>query len=227
MERITKELYELQDAGYRDFIAKLVPSVAKENIIGIRTPALRGYAKKLSKDAARLEFVKELPHRYYEENALHGALLPSLTKDADEMLGYIEDFLPYVDNWGVCDTMAPKMLKKYPEKVYAKIKEWIKSDKTYTVRFAVVTLLDNFLDDEFRPEMLELVAAVKSEEYYVNMAVAWYFSFALIKQYDSTIGLIESKTLSPWVQNKSIQKAVESYRISDERKDYLRTLKIK
>ncbi|MGE4483485.1 MAG: DNA alkylation repair protein [Oscillospiraceae bacterium] len=226
MEKILKRLFDLQDPGYRDFSAKLIPNIDKETIIGVRSPALRNYAKELSKDPDRFDFLRELPHRYFEENNLHASLIGAVSRDIETVMAYLEEFLPYIDNWATCDTSAPKIFKKYPVEVYEKCRLWIKSGHTYTVRFAVVTLLEFFLDDNFQPEMLALVADVKSGEYYINMAVAWYFSFALIKQYETALPLIESRTLSKWVQNKSIQKAIESYRISDERKAYLKTLKI-
>ncbi|MDD3794395.1 MAG: DNA alkylation repair protein [Lachnospiraceae bacterium] len=225
MEEITKHLFELQDLTYRTFNAKLIPGTDPEKIIGIRTPALRKYAKELIKTGQWREFIRELPHQYHEENALHGYILGTIKEDYEEVMELLEEFLPYVENWGVCDTICPKIFKKHPREVYEKIKGWVKSEHEYTVRFAVVSLLQFFLDEEFRPEMLELVAGIHREEYYINMAVAWYFSFALIKQYEIMLPLVESKSLDPWIQNKTIQKAVESYRISDERKQYLRTLK--
>lgn len=227
MERVVNKLFEMKDVAYRDFTAKLTPSVAKENIIGVRTPAIKNYAKEFSKDDDSRLFMKELPHRYYEENNLHAALIGLVSRDIDEALGYIEEFLPFVDNWATCDSLSPKKLfKRDAEKVYPKILQWLQSSHTYTVRFALVSLIGYFLDDKFKPEMLDLVASLRSEEYYVNIAIAWYFSFALIKQYDATIVLIEAQTLSRWIQNKSIQKAIESYRIGEEEKRYLRSLKL-
>lgn len=223
---ITKDLFELQDLEYRDFHAKLMPNIPKEQIIGVRTPALRAYAKKIAKLPEAKEFIKVLPHAYYEENNLHSALLSLLYRDVEELLEQVEIFLPYVDNWATCDMMSPKAFKKDLPLVYERIKEWIKSDHTYTVRFGVVTLLGFYLDDAFEPEMLDLVAGIKSEEYYVNMAIAWYFSIALVKQYDTTIPYFTTPVLEPWVHNKAIQKAVESLRIGPATKDYLRSLKI-
>ena len=223
---ITKDLFELQDLEYRDFHAKLMPNIPKEQIIGVRTPALRAYAKKIAKLPEAKEFIKVLPHAYYEENNLHSALLSLLYRDVEELLEQVEIFLPYVDNWATCDMMSPKAFKKDLPLVYERIKEWIKSDHTYTIRFGVVTLLGFYLDDAFEPEMLDLVAGIKSEEYYVNMAIAWYFSIALVKQYDTTIPYFTTPVLDPWVHNKAIQKAVESLRIDLTTKDYLRSLKI-
>lgn len=227
MEQITRDLFELQDEEYRKFHAKLMPTIDFDKIIGVRTPQLRKYAKQVSKEPYAKNFLKELPHTYYEENNLHSALINLLYKDLEELLEKVEEFLPYVDNWATCDMMSPKLFKKNLPLVYERVKKWIKSENTYTVRFGVVTLLGYFLDDVFEPEMLELVAGIKSEEYYINMAIAWYFSIALVKQYETTIPYFTTPKLDKWTHNKAIQKAIESRRISDETKDYLRTLKIK
>lgn len=227
MEEITKGLFELQDEKYRDFHAKLMPNIDFDRIIGVRTPQLRKYAKKMAKESYAEEFLKELPHTYYEENNLHSALLNLLYKDIEELLYKIEEFLPYVDNWATCDMMSPKLFKKNLPLVYEHIKKWLKSDDTYTVRFGIVTLLGFYLDEAFEPEMLKLVADVKSDEYYINMAIAWYFSIALIKQYDHTIPYFTEPKLDVWTHNKALQKAVESRRIDEEMKTYLKSLKIK
>ena len=225
---ITQGLRKLKDENYRAFHAKLIPEIPYETIIGVRTPALRSYAKQVAKLPEAETFIQELPHTYYEENNLHGALLSLLyRKDIEEFLEQLERFLPYVDNWATCDMLSPKIFKKFLPRVYEKVIEWLKSDHTYTVRFGIVTLLGYYLDDAFEPEMLDLVASVKSEEYYIKMAVAWYFSIALVKQYDITIPYIEKQVLEPWTHNKSIQKAIESRRISTEKKQYLRGLKVK
>lgn len=226
MEKIRKHLFELQDLKYRDFNAKLIPETDKERIIGVRTPELRKYARTLVKSGEWKEFVSELPHQYHEENCLHGFILGILKVDYEEFILLLDAFLPYVDNWAVCDGICPKIFKKYPAETYEKIKIWLKDSHPYTVRFGLVSLLQYFLDEEFQPEMLSLAAELHREEYYINMAIAWYLSFALIKQYEYTLPLIESKTLEPWIQNKTIQKAIESYRISEDRKAYLRTLKV-
>lgn len=224
---ITQGLINLKDENYRAFHAKLIPEISYETIIGVRTPTLRNYAKEVAKFPEIDAFLEELPHTYYEENNLHGALLSLLyRKDIEVFLEQLERFLPYVDNWATCDMLSPKIFKKHLPRVYEKIKEWLKSDHTYTVRFGIVTLLGYYLDDAFEPEMLELVAGVQSEEYYVKMAVAWYFSIALVKQYDATILYIENQVLEPWTHNKSIQKAIESRRIVPEKKQYLRSLKV-
>lgn len=226
MEKVREHLFELQDLKFREFNAKLIPNMPIERVIGVRTPELRKYARELIRNGEWKEFISELPHQYQEENALHGYILGSIKEDYEQVMCYLEEFLPYVENWAVCDTISPKIFKKYPREVYEKIQEWVKSEHEYTVRFGIVSMLQFFLDEEFRPEMLQLAAGIHREEYYINMAIAWYFSFALIKQYEASIPLIESQTLDPWIQNKSIQKAIESYRISDERKAYLRTLKV-
>lgn len=199
MEQIIKHLFEMQDLKYRDFNAKLIPGTEKDRVIGVRTPDLRKYAKELIRDGTWELFLAKLPHRYHEENALHGYILGAIKTDYETLIDYLEKFLPYVDNWAVCDTISPKLFQKYPEEVYQKIKVWVKSDHPYTVRFGVVSLLQFFLDEEFRPDMLRLVADIHREEYYIKMAIAWYFSFALIKQYESTIPMVESMTLEPWI----------------------------
>lgn len=227
MEEITARLFEMRDLKFRDFNAKLIPGTHKESVIGVRSPALRQYAKELLKGEGWREFVEELPHVYHEENLLHGYILGNLKADYEEVMERIETFLPYVNNWAVCDTICPKIFRKYPERVYEKIREWVRSDHVYTVRFGLVSLLQFFLDENFDPAMLDLAAGIHREEYYINIAVAWYLSFALIKQYEAALPLLESRRLDPWIQNKTIQKAIESYRISPERKEYLRTLRIK
>ena len=227
MEQIVNRLFEMQDLKYRDFNAKLIPGTEKERIIGVRTPQLRKYAKELRKSGEWKEFVRELPHTYHEENALHGYILGEMKEDYEETMGLIEDFLPFVENWAVCDTISPKIFKKYPIQVYEKVQQWVKSEHVYTVRFGLVTLLQFFLDENFDPRMLELVARIHREEYYINIAIAWYLSTALVKQYEAALPLLESGTLDPWIQNKTIQKAIESYRISGEQKEYLRTLKMR
>lgn len=223
---IRAQLFALQDLKYRDFHAKLVPTVEKDCYIGVRTPVLRKFAKVFSKQPEAMEFLETLPHKYIEENNLHAFLIETF-KDFDTALIYTEKFLPYIDNWATCDLFSPKLFKKHPNEVYEKIKLWLKSSHTYTVRYGIVSLLSNYLDSEFRPEMLDLVADIRSEEYYINMAIAWYFSIALIKQYDHALPYLKNKRLDKWVHNKAIQKAVESYRIPSETKQYLKSLKEK
>jgi len=226
MKSIVDDLFSLQDVGYKEFISKLVPNIDSETIIGVRTPALRKYASKLNSSEYKHEFLRELPHMYYEENNLHAMLINKL-KGIDEVLEHVDAFLPYINNWATCDILPHKLFADYPERVYRKADSWLKSEHTYTVRFAIVTLLSFYLDEHFNEDMLYRLAEVKSDEYYINMALAWYYSFALIKQYAPTVKLFEEKRLGKWVHNKSIQKAVESYRISPEQKQYLRSLKQK
>ena len=225
---ITSGLFELQDEGYRVFQAKLIPNISCDRIIGVRTPDLRSYAKKIFQIPEAKEFIQKLPHDYYEENNLHGALLSLLyPEDIETFLAELERFLPYVDNWATCDMLSPKIFRKHLPYIYERIKKWLQSDHEYTVRFGIVTLLGFYLDDAFDPEMLSLVANTESEKFYVKMAVAWYFSIALVKQYEVTLPYIQKQILEPWTHNKAIQKALESRRISPEKKEYLRNLKIK
>ena len=216
----------MRDEKFRDFTSKLIPGVDKELIIGVRVPEIRRLAKALSADE-RKKFISELPHKYHEENLLHGAILQLIKNDIGEVISETEKFLPYIDNWAVCDMSQSKLLGKYPDMVFGKACEWAKSEKTYTVRFAINVLLQFFLDENFKSEVFSLAESIVSEEYYINMALAWFWSFALIKRYDEALPIIESKRLPAFVHNKAIQKARESYRISDERKEYLKTLKIK
>lgn len=226
VDKIVKQLFQNQDLKYKDFHSSLIPNIEKERFIGVRTPILRKLAKDMVKDGSYKEFIKELPHYYYEENTLHSCIL-SLLKDLDELIIEIDKFLPYIDNWATCDLMGPKAFKKDPDRILNKVKEWIHTKDVYSIRFGIVTLLNFYLDDFFSKEINEIVLKIKSDEYYVNMAIAWYFSYALIKQYDKTINIFEMYKLDKWVHNKSIQKAIESFRISDDKKIYLRSLKIK
>lgn len=223
---ITVRLFEMQDIKYRDFQAKLIPTIDREKIIGVRTPDLRKYAKQLSRRDDKDSFLNSLPHKYFEENALHSFII-SEEKDFDTAIAKTEKFLPYIDNWATCDQFIPKVFAKNTEKLLPRINEWIASDKTYTVRYAVGLLLKFFLDEKFTPEYLETAASVKSEEYYINMMIAWFFAEALAKQYEDAAVYIEKRRLNKFTHNKAIQKAIESYRISDEKKAYLKTLKIK
>ena len=225
-QKIQSQLFELQDVEYREFQRKLMPTVNPETVIGVRTPELRKLAKEFSKTPEAEEFIKILPHKYYEENNLHGFLIEAI-KDYDQVIKAIDDFLPYVDNWATCDLMSPKVFKKHLPELYDKIKVWLKSNWTYTVRFGIEMLMSFFLDDHFQPEMPDLVAEIRSQEYYVNMMIAWYFATALAKQYEAVLPYIKERRLDKWAHNKAIQKAIESYRISDEAKAYLRTLKVK
>lgn len=223
---ITKRLFEMQDKEYREFHSKLMPTVEKDRIIGVRTPVLRKFAKEFAKLSYADDFLNDLPHKYYEENNLHAFLLEQI-KDFDRAAAEVERFLPYVDNWATCDLMSPKVLLRYPDRLIHKIYGWISANDTYTVRFGIKVLMNGFLDDRFLPEYAQRVAAVRSDEYYVKMMVAWYFATALSKQYDAVLPYITGRKLNKWTHNKAIQKALESCRITPEQKIYLRTLKIK
>lgn len=220
---ITDRLFELQDTGYRDFQSRLMPDVPKEKVIGVRTPALRKLAKELAGTEEAAAFILQLPHKYYEEDNLHTFLICEM-KDYDDCMAEVEQFLPYIDNWATCDCFTPKVFKKHREEVYEKIKQWLGSAETYTVRFGIVTLMD-YLKTDFEKQMLSLVADIRSEEYYINMATAWYFSMALVWQYNAALPYLTEERLDKWTHNKSIQKATESRQIDDKTKEYLRTLK--
>lgn len=225
-EEIRRRLYELQDIPYRDFQAKLIPNISRDSMIGIRTPELRKLAKELRKDTDIGTFLEDLPHIFFDENQLHAFLISEI-KDYEECLNQIRKFLPHIDNWATCDQLSPKVFKKYKAELLSPIREWIRSDRTYTVRFAIGMLMQHYLDDDFDPEYLQMVSEVRSEEYYINMMIAWYFATALAKQYDAALPYIEQKKLEAWTHNKTIRKAVESYRITPEQKIYLKGLKIK
>jgi len=224
MDELQQELFKLQDLKYRNFHSKLMPGIDKETIIGIRTPVLRKFAKEFAKTEAAEAFLKELPHQYYEENNLHMMLITA-EKDYEKCLAEVERFVPYIDNWATCDLPAPKCFAKHKQELFPRIKEWIASEETYTIRYGIDLLMALYLDADFRPEYLELAASVASEEYYVKMVIAWYFATALAKQWDAAIPYMEQRRLPDWVHRKTIRKAVESYRITKEQKDYLRTLK--
>lgn len=223
---VQTRLFELQDLKYRDFHAKLMPTVNKEKIIGVRTPALRIFAKNYGKTEEAKEYLQILPHQYYEENNLHGLLIEQI-KDYDICLKEIDRFLPYIDNWATCDMLAVKVVKKHLDTFIDEIYRCMESDHTYTIRFGVNMLMRYYLEDAFRMEYPEKVVQIRSEEYYVNMMRAWYFATALAKQYEKILPFIEEQKLDVWTHNKTIQKAIESYRISPEQKEYLRGLKIK
>ncbi len=226
MTEIQERLFELQDKKYRDFQVKLIPSVDPATVIGVRTPELRKLAKELAKRDDIDMFLAALPHDYFDENQLHAFILSGMKDYAGCMAGVCA-FLPYVDNWATCDQMSPKAFSKNKDDLLVHIKDWLQSDKTYTIRFAAGMLMEHFLGDDFDAAYPELVAGISSDEYYVNMMRAWYFATALAKQYDSIIPFIERKKLDSWTHNKAIQKSVESYRITPEQKAYLKTLKIK
>jgi 3-methyladenine DNA glycosylase AlkD len=222
---ITDQLFALQDVAFGDFQAKLMPNINRNNIIGVRTPALRALARKIAKTDAAQEFIGQLPHRYFEENNLH-AFIVAQTSDFDEAMRQTELFLPHIDNWATCDQFTPAALKKHPDELLKAVRRWIESSHTYTVRFAIKMLMTFYLDDLFCDEYPQMVAAVKSDEYYVKMMIAWYFATALSKQYDAIVGYLTEHRLDAWCHNKTIQKAIESYRISDERKAVLKKMKI-
>ena len=222
---IVAELFRLQDRTYAAFQAKLIPTVETDRIIGVRTPELRTFAGKLAKDEDIASFLTSLPHQYFDEDQLH-AFVISLEKDFDKCIAGVNAFLPFIDNWATCDQLSPKVFKKEPEKLLPYIYTWTKSDKVYTVRFAIGMLMQHFLDERFNPKYADMVAAVRSEEYYINMMIAWYFATALAKQYASILPYLEGKKLDDWTHNKAIQKSVESNRITTEQKAYLKTLKV-
>jgi len=219
-----QKLYDLQDLKYRGMQIKIIPNLNPESIVGVRTPELRNMAKDSLKTGDYKEFLKELPHKYFEENQMHAFIISGI-KDLNECLEELERFLPYVDNWATCDQMSPKIFKKHKGELLTHIKEWIRSDQTYTIRFGVGMLMEHFLDEDYDPQYPEMVAGIRSKEYYVNMMIAWYFATALAKQYESVLPFLEKKRLDDWTHNKAIQKCVESRRITEEQKKYLKTLK--
>ena len=221
---IRAQLFALQDKEYQIFNSRLMPTLPSETVIGVRVPLLRKLAKQLADTPEAETFLQELPHFYYEENALHAFLLESV-RDFGTALAATERFLPYVDNWAVCDSFSPKVFAQHKPELLTAIRRWLSSDQVYTVRYGIGMLMRYYLDDAFRSEYLAWVAAIHSEEYYVNMMIAWYLATALAKQWDATIPYLEERKLSPWVHRKTIQKAVESYRITDEQKVYLKTLR--
>ena len=226
MTEIQKRLFELQDEKYRDFQVKLIPTVDPATVIGVRTPELRKLAKELSKRDDIDAFLETLPHNHFDENQLHAFILSGM-KDFTKCMTGVCGFLPFIDNWATCDQLSPKVFGKNKAELLAYINEWLQSDETYTIRFAAGMLMEHFLDDDFDIKYPEMVAAIESDEYYVNMMRAWYFATALAKQYDRVISFIEEKRLDKWTHNKTIQKSVESYRIAPEQKAYLKSLKIK
>ena len=226
MINIKEELFKLQDLKYRELQIKIIPNISSDSIIGVRTPDLRNLAKEVFKDNNYKSFLNELPHKYYEENLIHFFII-SMIKDFDKCIEKVERFLPYVDCWSVCDQSSPKVFKKNHQELLIHIKKWISSKHVYTARFGIRMLMNEYLGDDFKPEYLELVSNVKGDDYYLKMMVAWYFATALSKQYEATLPIIKNRKLDKWTHNKTIQKAIESYRITEEQKDYLRLLKIK
>ncbi len=228
MDCIIERLRGLGDDKFADFQAKLVPNVERENIIGVRTPVLRSLAKELLNDGEFCsgilpEFLNELPHRYFDENILQGEFI-SKEKDFVKAIELTRKFLPYVDNWAVCDLLAPKVFAKHKDELFPIIRKWLESDLIYTVRFGIDMMIKHFLDAEFKYTHLSLVNNARGDDYYIKMSKAWYFSFALIKHYEDTLAYFKNENIDGWIYKKSIQKARESYRVSDEHKDELKAL---
>ena len=221
---LKQKLFEFKDDKYKEFQEKLVPNIPKESIIGVRTPDLRNIAKEIFKSGDYDSFLNDLPHKYYEENLVHIFII-SLIKDFDKCVIEIEKFLPYMDCWPVTDQATPKVFKKNHETLLPYVKKWIKSKHIYTSRFGIRMLMNEYLDKDFKNEYLELVASIKSDDYYLKMMIAWYFATALAKRYDESIPFFENRKLDPWIHKKAIQKAIESFRVSDSHKEYLKKLK--
>ena len=226
IETIREELKLLQDTKYRDLQIRIIPTVKPETIIGVRTPELRKMAKRFGAAEEIGTFLDDLPHTFFEENQLH-AFIASGMKDYEECIRTLNRFLPYVDNWATCDQMSPRVFAKHRPELLREIRKWISASEPYTIRFGIGMLMEHYLDENFDMKYPEAVASVRSEEYYVNMMIAWYFATALAKQYEAVLPYIESHRLNDWTHNKAIQKAVESFRITPEQKEYLKTLKIR
>ena len=224
MTEIQRQLFALRDQAYKDFHKKLIPTIDSNRIIGVRTPVLRSMAKRCAGQPEMQAFLHALPHTYYEENNLHAFLLEQIT-DYPTLVAELHAFLPYIDNWATCDSLRPKCVKKHLPEFLREIRTWLSSERIYTIRFGLNMLLSFYLDDAFEPEYLLWAAQVQSEEYYVNMMVAWYLATALAKQWNATIPYLEKRKLPDWVHRKTIQKAVESYRITAEQKVYLKSLR--
>ena len=228
IKKIKNELLSMQDKTYKDFHSKLMPTINSNSIIGVRVPVLRDYAKKLFKEnsiESLNSFLKNLPHEFYEENNIHAFLIEKIN-NFDECIFYLEEFLPYIDNWATCDMLNPKIFKNNCEKLLEKIYQWINSDSVYTVRFAIGMLMRYFLDEKFETKYLDLVVSINSEEYYINMMRAWFFATALAKQYDQTLPYIKNYSLDKWTHNKTIQKANESFRITKDQKEELKKFRL-
>lgn len=226
LQEITASLYENRDAAYRDFQSALIPTVSKDCFIGVRTPVLRKMAKSLLKRKDIGEFLSALPHSTFDENQLHAFILSEL-KNFSECIAGVERFLPFVDNWATCDQLSPKVFRKHKTELLPFLRRFLQSDHPFTVRFGIGMLMQHFAEDDFSQEYPETISRIRSEEYYINMMIAWYFATLLAKQYDSILPYLEQRRLAPWTHNKTIQKAVESRRLTDEQKTYLRTLKVK
>lgn len=224
MNTLRRQLFDLQDLKYREFHSKLMPGIAKETIIGIRMPVLRNFVKEFRKTEDAKRFLAELPHQYYEENNIHMMLIAQI-RDYETCIAEINRFLPYINNWATCDLPQPKCFGAHKKELLQEVHKWITSNETYTIRYGIGTLMRFYLDEDFDPFYVALVAQVKSEEYYVNMMIAWYLATALAKQWESVIPYLEQRKLPEWVHRKTIQKAVESYRITPEQKVYLKSLR--
>ena len=224
MTELQKRLFSMQDIKYKEFHCQLMPTIDSDTVIGVRSPRLHKLASEIRNDSKTDAFLHSLPHKYYEENNLHAFIVAGF-RDYGKALEYTENFLPYIDNWATCDAFAPKVFGKKREDFLPVVKKWIVSDKPYTVRYGIGMLMNFYLDEDFRPEYLKMAADVESEEYYVNMMIAWYFATALAKQWDATIPYLKERKLPEWVHRKTIQKAIESYRITPEQKVYLKTLR--
>ncbi|MBR0153320.1 MAG: DNA alkylation repair protein [Lachnospiraceae bacterium] len=223
-DEIRERLMQMRDPKYREFQVKLIPNIAPETVVGVRTPELRSYAKELQKRPETEAFLEDLPHAFFDENQLHAFVISGI-RDYERCIREVRRFLPYVDNWATCDQMSPAVFRRHKKELLEEIRGWIASGETYTVRFGIGMLMQHYLDEDYDPAYPEMAAGVRSEEYYVNMMVAWYFATALAKQYDSVIPYLEEGRLPVWTHNKAIQKAVESYRITQEQKEYLRGLR--
>jgi len=226
MTNIQARLFELKDDGYRKFHSALIPDIDPNLIIGVRTPALKKLARELRGTDEARAFLNALPHRYYEENNLHAFLIAG-ERDFDKVLCEVERFLPFVDNWATCDGLSPKAFAKEPQKLEEAVCRWLKSQHTYTIRYGIVSLMRRYLSENFKKEHFTLVESAINDEYYVKMVVAWYFATALSFKYDETQEVLTENRLDRWTHNKTIQKAVESYRITSEQKQYLKTLRRK
>ncbi|MBE7053964.1 MAG: DNA alkylation repair protein [Ruminococcaceae bacterium] len=223
---ILKELFSLKDEKYKEFHKKLIPNVNSDLIIGVRTPLVKKLAKMVIKEGDDALFLSKLPHKYYEENNLHAFLINEM-KDYDKCIKMLDEFLPHVDNWATCDGIRPKCFKNNTDKLIFDIKRWLKSNEEYTIRFALEMIMVFYLDKNFDEKYLKMASKIKSDKYYINMMISWLFATSLAKQYEKTLPYLEEKNLPIWVHNKTIQKAIESFRISDDDKKYLRTLKVK
>ena len=222
---IAEKLFEMQDTQYRDFTSKLIPNISLDSMIGVRLPAVKRLAKELYKGGEYVDFVNQLPHTYFEEYHLHSYIISEI-KDIDAFAAEVERLLPYIDNWSVCDSLRPKSFAKNKEKVLELIRKWLKSEHIYTKRFAIEMLMVHYLDEDFNPKYLDLVCGVIGDDYYLKMMIAWYFATALAKQYEATVPYIENRLIKDkWTHNKAIQKAMESYRVSNDKKEHLKSLK--